>query len=714
MVHSKLGYQAFVAILLGIVAGIFFGPLCNILRPIGDLFVFTLQIIVIPYIPSLLMHGLGSLSPELAKKIFKKGWFVLLLLWVSVLIVCYVMKILIPTPLTSPSADFSLEAFAAVPGDIPQGSSKSVANLIFFNGVPVIALFSLVFGFAIMHLKEKDPLLSLLERVNSSLERIIKWITIVAPIGIFAHVAYVMGTVNFDDLAKLQLYVVIIIATTLYLSIWVLPMVVSCLTSISYRELWREYKIVGFLPFATGIPTIALPYINNAMRRLADRKNLDLGTFKATSQTIVPIGFGFAQIGNFLPLIFLFFLSFFYRHPLTGYESIALPLLVTFFSFGIPQFTFIALPFLLSTLSLPGEGFNLYAEISAITLNFQVLLSTVSMLSFMYLVVLRYYGLLQVQWRRLIFHLSLMAIALLAFVVIGKHFVHSTDNYHDLYYNLKMSKVIDSPPHVTVYKERIPAPPSTISVDFPLARILNRGAIRVGYDPHAIPFCYWNNDGELVGYDIAYAYQLAKDLDVKLVFVPIQYDQLGEELNSGYCDIVMSAIVINEQRILKMQFTEAYLEDSNVLIIATKNLEKYRTLAQIENDPNFKIGIAGAYKQVAATHFPHNPTVEGNIDDLAANKFDGYLWAELQSYIWCLTNPNFTTLTYQGQLGKKYFAYPMTENAEQFVHFLNEWQFLKQEQGFAYKQRQYWFLGKEYDPTAKRWSILRDVLHWIK
>ncbi len=710
MVHSKLGYQAFVAILLGIVAGLFFGPLCDILRPIGDLFVFSLQIVVIPYIPSLLMHGLGTLSPELAKKLFKKGWFVLLLLWVSVLIVCYVMKLLIPHALPSPAADFSLETFISIPGAAPPEEPSNKLYLILFNGVPIIALFSLIFGFAIMHLKQKDPLLSLLERINSSLERIIKWITIVAPIGIFSHVAYVMGTVNFDDLAKLQLYVVIIITTTLFLSIWALPILVSCLTSIPYKELYREYKIVGFLPFATGIPTIALPYINNAMRRLAERKNLDLGTFKATSQTIVPIGFGFAQIGNFLPLIFLFFLSFFYRHPLTGYEVFALPLLVTFFSFGIPQFTFIALPFLLSVLSLPAQGFNLYAEISAITLNFQVLLSTVSMLSFMYLVVLRYYGLLEVQWRRLFFHVSMMTIALFSFVLIGKQFVHSTDNYNDLYYSLKMSKVIEDPPHVTLYTERVAAPPSTI--ESTLGKILDRGIIRVGYNEHAIPFCYRNKWNELVGYDIAYAYQLAKDLDVKLELVPIDYDTLAEDVNNGYCDIVMSAIVMDEQRILNMQFSSSYIEDSNALVVPVKNLDKYRTLEQVEKIPNFRIGAAGAYKAVFAIHFPNKILVEGNVDDLSSDKFDAYLWAELQAYIWCLAHPDYTALTYQGQMGKKYFAYPMRKESEQLVHFVNEWLYLKQEQGFAVKQREYWFLGKEYNPKARRWSILHDVFHW--
>ena len=175
----------------------------------------------------------------------------------------------------------------------------------------------------------------------------------------------------------------------------------------------------------------------------------------------------------------------------------------------------------------------------------------------------------------------------------------------------------------------------------------------------------------------------------------------------------MSAIVIDEQRILTMN-SEAYLEDSNALVLSTKNMKKYSSIVDIENDPNFKLGVTGAYRQVAATHFPHTTMIEGNIDDLALNKFDAYLWAGLQCYIWCLTKNNFTTSAYQGELGKKYFAYPLAENTQQFRNFLNEWMFLKQEQRFTHRQRQYWFLGKEYNPEAKRWSILRDVLHWVE
>jgi hypothetical protein len=52
------------------------------------------------------------------------------------------------------------------------------------------------------------------------------------------------------------------------------------------------------------------------------------------------------------------------------YQLIALPILVTvFFDRHPPIYFYRPTPLLLATLSLPEQGFNLYAEISAITLK---------------------------------------------------------------------------------------------------------------------------------------------------------------------------------------------------------------------------------------------------------------------------------------------------------------------------------------------------------
>src|SRR4029078_5579058 len=140
--------------------------------------------------------------------------------------VIYIAKTAIPTPLPNP-ADFTLQV-----GPLPQiARGKGL-----FTAVPIIALISLLFGLALMHLRDKEPLLSLLEKMNSAFDRMIKWVSIISPIGIFAHIAYVMGTIHFSDLAKLQLYLGLMIGICLFLSLWALPVLVSCCTSIPLKE----------------------------------------------------------------------------------------------------------------------------------------------------------------------------------------------------------------------------------------------------------------------------------------------------------------------------------------------------------------------------------------------------------------------------------------------------------------------------------------------
>ena len=54
--------------------------------------------------------------------------------------------------------------------------------------------------------------------------------------------------------------------------------------------------------------------------------------------------------------------------------------------------------------------------------------------------------------------------------------------------------------------------------------------LRVGVNPHVIPFSYKNAEGELVGFDISYAYRLAHDLGVAIEFVPFAAPTLAGDL----------------------------------------------------------------------------------------------------------------------------------------------------------------------------------------
>ena len=45
---------------------------------------------------------------------------------------------------------------------------------------------------------------------------------------------------------------------------------------------------------------------------------------------------------------------------------------------------------------------------------------------------------------------------------------------------------------------------------------------------------------------------------------------------------------------------------------------------------------------------------------------------------------------------------------------INTWIDLKQRDGTLDGLYQYWVLGRERTPPRPRWSIIRDVLHWVK
>ena len=76
-----LSAQVFIALGLGLGAGLFFGELMVVVEPIGDIFIGLLQMAVWPYIVVSLIGGLGRLSYKQATSLSLRGGALLLLFW---------------------------------------------------------------------------------------------------------------------------------------------------------------------------------------------------------------------------------------------------------------------------------------------------------------------------------------------------------------------------------------------------------------------------------------------------------------------------------------------------------------------------------------------------------------------------------------------------------------------------------------------------------
>jgi Na+/H+-dicarboxylate symporter len=67
---------------LGILTGLFLGDYAHVLHPAGKAYVLMLEVAVYPYLICSLLHGLGSMAPTEALKLFKSGWKFYAGLWI--------------------------------------------------------------------------------------------------------------------------------------------------------------------------------------------------------------------------------------------------------------------------------------------------------------------------------------------------------------------------------------------------------------------------------------------------------------------------------------------------------------------------------------------------------------------------------------------------------------------------------------------------------
>lgn len=715
----SLGYKAFVALLLGIFTGLVFGPLCNLLKPVADVYVMLLQMVALPFICFSLMHGLGSMSPGIGRKLFQKGWLFWVVLWGMIFGVIYLLNVLLPSNFIVFSVNANMKTGEAIEKSflnylVPENPIYDLAN----NIVPAIAVFGLIIGLALMHLEKKEPLLLILERGNQIMEKILYWLAIASPIGIFAHIAVASGTVYFEDLYLLQFYVWSFIFITAFFTLWVLPALISSLTPLSYKESLQAFQFVCLLPFATALPSVALPFISIYMKKLGKIHSEGEIDFQSTSQTVMPLCYSFGQIGNSLILFFILFMSYFFRHPLIVSQKLLMSLLTIPLSFGSSATSINAVSFLTEQFHFPPLTKELFSETMAITLNFQVLLSVSSVLTLIILILYSYYGLLQTQWTKLCTHIGIAFTLLTISIVAIRQIVPLQNNKAGRHYGqLSISEALLFPVSAKILSPGEFGTPRSFEENLtsePLSSILRTGVLKVGYDSTQIPFSYFNRDDELVGFDIAYAYELARDLDCSLEFVPIAIDRMSDDLEIGKYDIGMSALIMNEERLKQMDFTSPYTEENNVLIINSRNKRQF-TDSQITFDtPGLKLGAIGGYKSVVERHFPLAILISGLQMDqaLLQGKVDGWVWGITSSLVWCQTNPHFVVADYQGLIGQRYFAYPIRKGALDFNLFLNNWLILKAQSGFKERMKRYWIEGESIQHRPPRWSILRNLLQW--
>jgi cyclohexadienyl dehydratase len=155
-----------------------------------------------------------------------------------------------------------------------------------------------------------------------------------------------------------------------------------------------------------------------------------------------------------------------------------------------------------------------------------------------------------------------------------------------------------------------PAAPASVAAPSRLDDILARHTLRVCTTGDYKPYSFLRPDGQFEGIDIDLAESLAKSLGAKAEYVKTSWSNLMNDFVAK-CDIAVGGVSTTLERQKRAFFTAPYMEDGKTPIVRCDDVDKYQTVAQIDQ-PNVRtiVNPGGTNERFAKQFFPHSQLIE--------------------------------------------------------------------------------------------------------
>jgi Na+/H+-dicarboxylate symporter len=309
LVQGRLWLKVLIGMALGLVTGSFLGPSFNLVEPktgamLGDwlafpgqLFLATIQMIVIPLVVASVIRGLAA--SENLEQLKKLGLRVTLFFAVttalSAIIGLTVANIIDPgasmTGLLS-EVDLTAETALATPTASIRVQPETLIGLLPGNplGAMVegqmlqIVIFSIIFGIALVSMlpAQAKPMLELLGSLQEVCMTIVRGAMRLAPIAVFGLMAQLTTKIGFSALLGMAIYVATVLLGLLLLLAFYLLMLRIFIGEKPLRFL-RVTRDVLLLAFSTSSSATVMPLsIKTAEQQLNVRPSI--------SQFVIPLG----------------------------------------------------------------------------------------------------------------------------------------------------------------------------------------------------------------------------------------------------------------------------------------------------------------------------------------------------------------------------------------------------------------------------------------
>ena len=383
----SLGLRVLIGLVAGLLAGIAVSVsqnpslfnLVSVIEPAGSLWVNALQMTVIPLVLSLLITAVTSTADVgVIGRIGAKA----MLLFLTLLFAGATFAALVTPPLLAgltiaPLTVASLRANAE--GGVIE-SAKQVPNLAqwVINLIPVnpikaaadgamlpLSVFALVFGFAITRISDElgQTLTRFFEGIAEAMLVIVRWVLLLAPVGVFALVLPVATRMGVGAVGALAYYVVL--ASALYIIVTLLLYAVAVLFGRApLRQFVRASAPAQAIAFSTSSSLASLPAMVEGMEKR-------LGLPHQITGFVLPLAVSVFRMGGPIRMtVGALFIARLYGIELNAAQVATVAVTAVFMSLGsvgLPSGAgfFVIVP-VFSAVGLPVEGVGILLAVDTI------------------------------------------------------------------------------------------------------------------------------------------------------------------------------------------------------------------------------------------------------------------------------------------------------------------------------------------------------------
>jgi hypothetical protein len=183
----------------------------------------------------------------------------------------------------------------------------------------------------------------------------------------------------------------------------------------------------------------------------------------------------------------------------------------------------------------------------------------------------------------------------------------------------------------------------------------------------------------------------------------------------------MSGLVGTLERSEVMQHSTSYMDVNLGLVVPDYRVRDYRSLSSIREISDLKIGFVDLSRGFVSRLKKELP--DARLVEIAKNRdyfertdisIDALLISAESGSAFTLLYPQFEVAVPVDLEVKLPLFYAIAGNDTETRNFLDHWVELRTKDGTFEMYYQHWILGRTRKTPHTRWSIIRDVLYWVR